>query len=37
MSDVRTLFKRVDYELTALLSYIDMNDIGLPELQRPFV
>lgn len=37
MSDPRTLFKRVDYELTGLLNYLDLGDIGLPDIQRPFV
>ena len=33
----RALFKKVDYDLTTLLTYIDMGDIGLPDIQRPFV
>lgn len=33
----RTVFKRVDYDLGALLHYIDIGDIGLPDIQRPFV
>jgi hypothetical protein len=33
----RTLFKKVDYELSNLLSYIELGDIALPDLQRPFV
>lgn len=37
MSDVRTCFKRVDYDLSGLLAYIDIGDIGLPDIQRPFV
>lgn len=37
MSDLKTCFKRVDYDLSALLHYIDLGDIGLPEIQRPFV
>ncbi|TCP09095.1 hypothetical protein EV676_102610 [Caldimonas thermodepolymerans] len=34
MSDMKTCFKRVDCALSALLHYID---IGLPDIQRPFV
>lgn len=37
MSELRTLFKRVDYDLAGLLHYIDIGDIGLPDIQRPFV
>ena len=37
MSELRTLFKRVDYDLQGLLNYIDIGDIGLPDIQRPFV
>lgn len=37
MSDQKTCFKRVDYDLSALLHYIDIGDIGLPDIQRPFV
>ncbi|MDQ3704634.1 MAG: DUF262 domain-containing protein [Chloroflexota bacterium] len=37
MSDTRTVFKHVDYELSGLLHYIDIGDIGLPDIQRPFV
>ncbi len=33
----RALFNKVDYELSHLLSAIDTGDIGLPDLQRPFV
>ncbi len=33
----RTVFRKVDYELSTLLHYIDMGDVALPELQRPFV
>lgn len=35
--DLRILFKKVDYTLDNLLTYIDMGDIGLPDIQRPFV
>lgn len=37
MSELRTVFKKVDYDLAGLLYYIDIGDIGLPEIQRPFV
>ena len=37
MSELKTCFKRVDYNLDALLNYIDIGDIGLPDIQRPFV
>lgn len=37
MSELRTVFKRVDYDLSGLLHYIDIGDIGLPDIQRPFV
>ena len=37
MSELKTCFKRVDYDLAALLHYIDIGDIGLPDIQRPFV
>jgi hypothetical protein len=33
----RTVFKKVDYDLAGLLTYIDNGDIGLPDIQRPFV
>ena len=32
-----TLFTKVDYSLATLISYIEIGDIGLPDLQRPFV
>ena len=32
-----TLFKEVNYSLNKLISDIDMGEIGLPEIQRPFV
>jgi hypothetical protein len=31
------LFKEVNYSLSGLLQYIGMGQIGLPEIQRPFV
>ena len=37
MDQIKTCFRRVDYDLQALLNYIDHNDIGLPDIQRPFV
>lgn len=33
----QTIFKEVSYTLSALMSEIAMGDIGLPEIQRPFV
>lgn len=32
-----TLFKKVDYTLAKLLHDIEFGDIGLPDIQRPFV
>ena len=32
-----TLFKKVDYTLAKLIQDIEMGEIGLPEIQRPFV
>lgn len=37
MNDHKTCFKRVDYDLAGLLHYLDIGDIGLPDIQRPFV
>jgi len=37
LNNERTVFKRVDYDLSALLHYIDIGDIGLPDIQRPFI
>ena len=34
MSDMKTCFKRVDYDLSNLLRYFDIGDIGLPDIQR---
>lgn len=31
------LFKEVRYDLGALINYIQMGEIGLPDIQRPFV
>lgn len=35
MSD--TVFTKVDYQLGTLISQIELGEIGLPDLQRPFV
>jgi len=35
MSD--TVFKQVNYDLTSLIKYIELGEIGLPNIQRPFV
>ncbi len=32
-----TVFTKVDYSLGALINYIALGDIGLPDIQRPFV
>ena len=32
-----TLFKEISYSLAKIIEDIDMGEIGLPELQRPFV
>lgn len=37
MSKPSTCFKVVDYDLSGLLHYIEKGDIGLPDIQRPFV
>lgn len=37
MSELQTVFKKVDYIVDGLLHYIDIGDIGLPDIQRPFV
>lgn len=37
MVELKTCFKKVDYDLSGLLHYIDIGDIGLPDIQRPFV
>ncbi|HBF69268.1 MAG TPA: hypothetical protein DDW32_01810, partial [Thermotoga sp.] len=31
------LFKKVDYSVGGLLESIDSGEIGLPDIQRPFV
>lgn len=35
MSD--TVFTKVDYDLNALVKYIELGEIALPDIQRPFV
>lgn len=37
MNEMKTCFKKVDYDLSGLLHYIEIGDIGLPDIQRPFV
>lgn len=37
MSELKTCFKRVDDDLAGRLHYLDIGDIGLPDIQRPFV
>ena len=37
MNELKTCFKRVEYDLSVLLHYIEIGDIGLPDIQRPFV
>ena len=32
-----TIFKGASYNLQGLISKIDHGDIGLPDIQRPFV
>ena len=32
-----TVYTKVDYPLSALIEYIRLGDIALPDLQRPFV
>ena len=32
-----TVFTKVDYDLSSLVKYIELGDIGLPDIQRPFV
>ena len=32
-----TVFTKVDYDLDTLINYIELGDIGLPHIQRPFV
>jgi hypothetical protein len=37
LTEQKTLFKRVEYDVQGLLEFIEMGDIGLPDIQRPFV
>ena len=37
MTGTTTVFKQVGYSLDNLLAYIEQGDIGLPDIQRPFV
>ncbi len=37
MSELKICFKKVDYDLSGLLHYIEIGDIGLPDIQRTFV
>ena len=37
MAELKTCFKKVDYNLSGLLNNIEMGDIGLPDIQRPFI
>ncbi len=37
VNEQKTCFKSVAYDLAGLLHYIDIGDIGLPDIQRPFV
>ncbi|REJ78729.1 MAG: DUF262 domain-containing protein [Acidobacteria bacterium] len=32
-----TVFTKVDYDLNSLIRYISLGEIGLPDIQRPFV
>ncbi|GBE58377.1 divergent AAA domain protein [bacterium BMS3Abin01] len=32
-----TVFKQVNYDLASLIKYIELGEIGLPDIQRPFV
>lgn len=33
----KTVFKKVDYDVGTLINAINLGDIGLPDIQRPFV
>lgn len=37
MNAPKVLFEKVDYSLDNLLTYVETGDIGLPDIQRPFV
>jgi hypothetical protein len=32
-----TVFKQVNYDLNSLVKYIELGEIGLPNIQRPFI
>ena len=32
-----TVFTKVDYDLNSIVKYIELGEIGLPDIQRPFV
>ena len=32
-----TVFKQVNYDLNSLVNYIELGEIGLPDIQRPFI
>lgn len=32
-----TVFTKVDYDLTTLVNFIKLGEIGLPDIQRPFI
>lgn len=32
-----TLFKQVNYTLSSLMDFVELGEIGLPDIQRPFV
>lgn len=32
-----TIFKQVNYDLSSLINYIELGEIGLPDIQRPFI
>ena len=32
-----TVFTKVDYDLGAMIKFIGLGEIGLPDIQRPFV
>ena len=32
-----TVFTKVDYDLDSLVKFIELGDIGLPDIQRPFI
>src|SRR5688572_5710687 len=36
-SVIETRYKKVDWTLDGLINAIQMGDIGLPDIQRPFV